>query len=159
MSNKIQVKTLLFVLVIFFFWCDALLAESDCEKEGWHPGPVLTLPPLRVVDSARKNAKLDIVLDASIGGGIEYKQVVKDSEGKFRKRIAVSAIVLFSGSTDDNKPPVNFAIAGIVSFLDGLLVAGIGFDFGDNVVQTEDGLDYTRNRSFFLLGLGTMVLR
>jgi len=141
---------------------DAVKADDVHLGKSWKLGPSITIPPLRVQESVRSNAKLDVVLSPSIGGGLSFvyakeHTVIEDGVAKTVEERIFSwspFTVLLGGSTIEDVKNLDLSYAMTVGFFDDLIMTGFGYNFGSNVFQNEAGENVELSRWFYLVGFG-----
>lgn len=153
--------TLLIPITVFAQEPDTMMVKTagltDIEiSKDWKLGASITVPPLRVQESIRDNAKVDVVLSSSIGGGLSFMYVKKDPVSGEESRIFSWSplTILLSGNTTEDFDKVDLAYATTVGFFDDLIMTGIGYNFGSNLYTNDNGDEVEISRWFFLLGLG-----
>jgi len=122
----------------------------------WKLGPTITIPPFRVQESVRENAKLDIVVTASFGGGIAFVYEEEDPITGDKERIfSVSPFtILLSGDSTEDYEKLDLSYCVTIGLFDDMIMTGVGYNFGKNIVTFDDGTDHEISRWFYLLGFG-----
>lgn len=156
------------VVLLVTMLCAPLLAQDEKPMEKtaaltdislskhWKLGPSITIPPLRVQESLRNDAKLDVVLTASVGGGLSFQYVQTDPLTGTEERVFTWSpfTILLSGNSVEDMTNIDLSYAMTVGFFNDLIMTGFGYNFGDNVSLNEAGETVELSRWFFLLGLG-----
>jgi hypothetical protein len=100
-------------------------------SEKWELRPIVTIPALKITESTREDAKVDVFLLTSTGGGISYQHLKYDDEKK-KWYVTFSwslPTVLLSGNLSADNP-VDFSVASTVGFYNNLIMLGGGYDLG-----------------------------
>lgn len=136
----------------------AAALEEDIELGGdWAFGPSITIPPLMMRESIREGAKVDAILVAGIGGGIAlYYGKVDPETGKRSRTFSFSPMtIIMSGNiSQDTANELDIGYAMTIGFFNDLIMTGIGYNLGSNLVELSDGSTTHISRWFWLLGFG-----
>ena len=136
----------------------AEILKADIELGGdWAFGPSITIPPLMLRESVREGAKLDAVLVAGVGGGVAiYWGKVDPVTGKRGRDFSFSPLtIIMSGNvSQDTANELDIGYAMTVGFFDDLVMTGVGYFLGSNLVYMEDGSTREISRWFWMLGVG-----
>ena len=133
------------------------LAARDIQLgPKWKLGPTITIPPFRIQESLRADAKLDIVIMASFGGGIAFVYEEEDPiTGEKDRVFSVSPFtILLSGDSTEDIEKLNLAYCVTVGAFNDMFMAGLGYNFGENTYILDDGSEREISRWFMLVGFG-----
>ncbi len=127
-----------------------LPSENNPTGPKWDWQATVTIPALKVVETSRDGAVVDVFLLTSTGGGIVYQKVVRENEtSPWRSVFAWSpGTILLSGNLTDSNSAIDIAYAQTIGFFDNKLQFGFGVDLG--VVKD-------RSRFFGLLSIGINI--
>ena len=133
------------------------IAAQDIQLgPSWKLGPTITIPPFRVQESLREDARLDIVMTACFGGGLAFIYEKEDPLTGEKERIfSVSPFtILLAGDSTEDIERLNLSYCVTVGFFNDLIMTGVGYNFGENTYVREDGTEREISRWFMLLGVG-----
>lgn len=96
----------------------------------WQFKPEISIPALKITESTRPGAMLDVTIFTSAGGGVTYERSTL-RDGKNYAPIAFSLMAFLSGNSAD-KQPIDIAGGFTVEFFNHLIQLGTGYNFGAN---------------------------
>ena len=134
-----------------------LAGASDIAlSKNWVIAPTINIPPFRLQESVRNDAKMDIVFTASVGGGVAFNYVEKDPiTGDEDIKFSWSPFsVYLTGDTTENLNDVDLSFATTVGVFNNLIMFGIGYDVGDCTYTSDNGNEKELSRWHMLLGFG-----
>lgn len=117
--------------------------STAVDTAFWELKPTVQVPALKLRESTRPNAKLDVTAFSSAGAGITFQRTIRKAEKNYAT-ISASLIAMFSATTSPSSL-ANFGIGITGGLFNNLLQAGIGWDAG----EVPDG-----KRFFGMLSLG-----
>lgn len=123
--------------------------EQAATQGEWKWRPIVTLPALKITESTRPDAKADVFLLTSAGGGISYQRLIYNSgTEKWECKFSWSPLtILLSGNLTAAKP-IDISLATTIGIFNNLIMYGLGIDLGE--VQG-------RSRIFGLLSIGINI--
>jgi hypothetical protein len=121
---------------------DVQAADFTCKT--WRP--LVNIPALKLVQSTRPNAKVDVFLLTSVGGGLSYEKLKWNAATlKYSSVVSFSPLTLLITGHVTAATALDLSPALTVGGFNNLLMGGVGVDLGSVT---------GRSRVFGLLSIG-----